>query len=188
MKIVKRKIETFAHTYPASVAIVLVKGREKLNAMAAAWHSPISFKPPLYGVSIAPKRFTHSLILENRDFSLNFFTQEHTALIHKLGHASGSNVDKFERFKIETESSINIKSPIIKTAYASYECKLHDHKTLGDHTFFVGEVVAIHYDEVAFSKSELIRFDVIKPAMYIGDDNYITTDHQSLVSTKDTEI
>lgn len=184
MKIVKERLDTFAHSYPASVAIVVVQGKEKVNAMAAAWHTPISFKPALYGVSIAPKRFTHNIILETKDFSLNFFSHEQISLIHKLGHTSGSKTDKFIKFNIETEPAARIKSPIIKSAFAAYECRLHDYRTYGDHTIFVGEIVAVHYEESAFQNGELIRYEKIRPALYIGDDNYITIDARTAISTK----
>lgn len=188
MKTVRERLESFCHSYPATVAIVLVKHGEKLNAMAAAWHMPVSFKPPLYAVSISPKRFTHDMIVKTKEFSVNFLTVTDAGLIHRLGHTSGGTLDKFKKYGIKTEPSTRIESPIMKQAFAAYECRLFESRPAGDHTVFIGEIVAIHSEDENFTTNGLIRLDRTEPAMYIGDDNYVTADPESLVSTKDTKI
>jgi len=186
MKTIREKLESFCHSYPATVAIVVVRNGGKLNAMAAAWHMPVSFKPPLYAVSISPKRYTHNLIVESKEFSLNFLSQEHVALIHRLGHVSGAKIDKFEKFSIKVEKPVKTKCPVLKDAFAAYECRLVDHKSSGDHTVFIGEIVAIHSEDENFAIDGLVRLDRTKPAMYLGDDHYVTADEKSAVSTKGT--
>ena len=62
----------FYHHYPRVAAIVTVHARDKDNAMTVAWHCSLSMSPPLYGVSISPKRFTLELILEAKEFGVNF--------------------------------------------------------------------------------------------------------------------
>ncbi len=128
------------------------------------------------------------MIVETKEFSLNFLTQENAALIHKLGHTSGAEVDKFKKFDLKTEKPLKIKSPILKGAFAAYECKLFDFRSCGDHTIFIGEVVAIHTGKKDFISNGLIRLDRTKPALYIGDDHYVTTDHKSIISTKHIEV
>ena len=45
----------------------------KTNPITAAWHTPISEKKPaLYGVSIAPSRYSYKLIKESKEFAINF--------------------------------------------------------------------------------------------------------------------
>jgi len=39
--------------------------------------------------------------------------------------------------------------PVLKDAYAAYECKLVDSKPYGDHLWIVGEIVAVHFLEEA---------------------------------------
>lgn len=187
MKTIREKLESFCHSYPATVAIVCVKQGDTLNAMAAAWHMPVSFKPPLYAVSISPKRFTHAMIVKTKEFSINFLTHADVELIHRLGHTSGATVDKFKKYGIKTEKPARIKSPVMKKAFAAYECRLFAFKSAGDHTIFIGEIVTIHSEDENFTIDGLIRLDRTKPAMYIGDDHYVTADSESLVSTKDTK-
>lgn len=162
----------FTHYYPKLATIVTVKAKGRENALAVAWHCPLSFEPPLYGVAISPKRFSYELILEAQEFAVNFLSIERARLIAAVGRTSGREFNKFERFQIATEKPLKIGAPILKDAYAAYECKLVEHHTYGDHEWFVGEVVATHYLREAFDEHEVLDLEKIKPAFYIGHDLY----------------
>jgi len=71
LKIVTKNVTKCSHHYPKTAAIVTASAQGKDNAMTAAWHSPISLQPPLYGVSISPNRFTHHLIAKSEEFGIN---------------------------------------------------------------------------------------------------------------------
>jgi len=64
----KRKRENkpvnFYQFYPTLAAVVAVRSGNKTNAMAVAWHVGLSFDPPLFGILVALKRYTHDLINE----------------------------------------------------------------------------------------------------------------------------
>jgi len=172
-KLVREGGGEFCHFYPQLATVVTVQAGGRRNAMAVAWGSPISFAPPIYGVSISPKRYTHGLILEAGEFAVNFLPIEARKLVAAVGRTSGREFDKFERFKIEVEEPLKLRSPILKAAYAAYECRLLEHRTYGDHDWFVGEVVAYHYEEGAFTAEELIDLDRVTPALYLGSDLYL---------------
>jgi len=152
--------------------------------MTVAWHSSISFKPPLYGIAIASKRFTYQLITESREFGINFIPAGKASLAASIGGTSGQQMDKFERFNIEKERSLKTTAPILKDAYAAYECKLVDSKLYGDHIWVVGEIVAVHFLEEAFTPAEVLDLDKIKPLLYIGSDFYASTDKNSVSFVK----
>lgn len=162
----------FLQHYPKLATVVTVKTKERENALAVAWHGALSFDPPLYGVAISPKRFSYGLILEAKEFAINFLPIESVKLIAAVGRTSGRELDKFERFQIATEKPLKISAPILKDAYAAYECKLVEHHTYGDHEWFVGEVVAAHYLQEALDEHEVLNLEKIKPAFYIGNDLY----------------
>lgn len=163
----------FYYHYPASVPVVTVEAGGIANAMAAAWHAPVSFSPPLYGVSISPKRFTYELITEAREFALNFLPQERAEIIAAVGGSSGRTVEKFEHFGIAWEESAKIKAPLLQEAYAAYECRLVSNHTFGDHEWFVGEVVAVHYLEEAFDERGVLNLDCVQPPLYLGAELYL---------------
>jgi len=170
----------FYQHYPAVAAVVTARVGEKANAMAAAWHSSLSRKPPLYGVAISPKRFTHDLILEAGEFGVNFLPLDRAEIIAAVGGSTGSEVDKFQAFKIAEEKSGLTSAPILADAYAAYECKLVSHHSFGDHTWFVGEIVMVHLVEGALTDEGMLDLSSVKPAMYLGADRYVTALPESL--------
>ncbi len=163
----------FSRHYPANVAIVTTRTEKEQDAMAAAWHSTISFSPPLYGVSIASKRHTYDLLLEGKKFALNFIPKEKAMISAQTGGVSGREGDKFERFGLALEEESGLDLPILKDAYAAYECKLHSHHTFGDHEWFVGEVLFTHFDEEFFDERQMIRLEKVSPTLYLGFDHYL---------------
>lgn len=170
----------FYHFYPKLATVVTVRAGEKRNALAIAWGCPVSREPPIYGVSISPKRYSHGLILEAGEFAVNFLPLEARELIAAVGRTSGWELDKFERFEIEVEQPLKLSAPIIGQAYAAYECKLLEHRTWGDHDWFVGRIVAVHQEEEAFSSEGMVEFDRVSPALYLGSDFYLEMERRAI--------
>jgi len=175
MKIEKDIKKTgFYHYYPVVPTVVVVKEGEKLDALACAWHIALSFEPPLFGVAISPKRYSYKLIRESNEFTANFLTFDNVGIIAAVGRTSGKEVDKFSTYDIKTAPSVEIGTPVLKDAFAAYECKVVRQIKTGDHTLFVGEILAIHYQRKYFRKNnntpDLKHFT---PALYLGSDHYI---------------
>jgi flavin reductase (DIM6/NTAB) family NADH-FMN oxidoreductase RutF len=183
-KIVTEAIGKFSHHYPKVAAIVTASARGRDDAMTAAWHSSISLRPPLYGVAVTSKRFTYQLITESQEFGINFIPSEKAFFAAGIGGTSGQQMDKFERFNIKKEKPLKTTVPILKDAYAAYECKLVDSKPYGDHIWIVGEIVAVHFLEEAFTPAEVLDLDKMKPLLYLGSDFYASTDKNSVSFVK----
>lgn len=183
-KIVTEDIGKFSQHYPKVAVIVTASARGRDDAMTAAWHSSISLKPPLYGVAIAPKRFTYQLITESLEFGINFIPSEKAFLAAAIGSTSGQQMDKFERFNMQKEKPLKTTAPILKDSYAAYECKLVDSKLYGDHIWIVGEIVAVHFLEEAFTPAEVLDLNKINPLLYLGSDFYASTDKNSVSFVK----
>ena len=180
LKVSTESVGSFFQHFPKVATIVTVNAGGKKNAMAVAWHSSISLKPPLYGVSIVPKRFTYQLVLESGEFGINFMPFETAELVASVGGCSGGKIDKFERFHIAEESPLKTGVPVLKDAYAAYECKLMDYKAYGDHNWVVGEVVAVHFDDDVFTARGVLDLNQLSPALYLGAELYTTTSKESV--------
>jgi flavin reductase (DIM6/NTAB) family NADH-FMN oxidoreductase RutF len=147
----------------------------------------VAVSPPLYGVSVAPKRFTYRLITESKEFGVNFLPFKLAKLAAAMGGCSGNEVDKFQRFNIAKEKSVKTAVPILKDAYAAFECQLVDDRDYGDHRFLVGKVVAVHWLEEVFTPEEQPDMSKVNPILYIGRDIYLTT-AKDTVTMLDREV
>lgn len=180
MKKISEQFKKFQCFYPYTVAIVGAQSENLLNYMACAWHTALSFNPPLFGVLISRQRFTHKVISEAREFTANFISVEKAKLSAQLGRRSGYDMDKIKEFQVKLSPAKLINSPIIEEAYVSFECKIADIRAYGDHDLFVGEVLAIHEEEKAFSEEGVLNPGQVRPLLYLGSDFYITINPDSL--------
>jgi len=174
MKKITTQIKKFQYFYPYTVAIVGAEAGGRINYMACAWHSALSFDPPLFGVLIAKKRFTHQIISQAREFTANFISYEKVKLSAQMGRKSGHDIDKVKEFQVQLAPAKIITSPIIAEAYVCFECRVIDVRTYGDHDLFVGEVVAVHEEEGSFNAEGVLNSGKIQPLLYLGSDFYIT--------------
>jgi len=181
-KIISEGVGAFAQHFPAVATIVTAQAKGKENAMAVAWHAPVSLKPPLYGVSISPKRFTYQLIVDSKEFGINFLPFEAAELVASVGGSKGSEIDKFQRFNIAKNKPVRTAVPILEAAYAAYECRLVDDRGYGDHRWLVGEIVAVHWLKEVFTPDEVIDWDKVSPILYLGNELYITTSKDTVKS------
>lgn len=174
MKIEKDISKTgFYQYYPVIPAVIVVKSGDALDALACAWYSALSFDPPLFAISIAPRRYSYQMLKKSGEFTANFMEFDHAGTIAALGRTSGREVDKFAAYRIKTLPSTEIETPVLKDAYAAYECRIVKRHRTGDHDLFIGEVLAVHYKEKAFDKkNKLPNLSKLTPALYLGADHY----------------
>jgi flavin reductase (DIM6/NTAB) family NADH-FMN oxidoreductase RutF len=179
-KIVVEDIGRFNHQYPRTTAIVTARYEGQSNAMAVAWHTAISFKPPVYGIAVASIWTTYKLITGSKEFGVNFVPFEAAEKIAAVGGSGGRYIDKFERFDLAREKPAKTSVPILEAAYATYECRLMDDRPYGDHNMLVGEIVAVHMLEEAFTEEKVLDLSRVSPALFMGIDYYLSTDRNSL--------
>lgn len=137
------------NVYPNQAVLISTRGNAQLlgkkvskdNIMTAAWHCPLSFDPPLYGVSIGKARFTHKLIQDSKVFAVNFMPHERKEEVLYCGKASGAEADKFEKACLTKEECETIDCCKVAEAAAQLECEVIDSSETGDHTFFVGKIL-----------------------------------------------
>ncbi len=132
------------YLYPVRTYLI-VSGVEKPNVMAADWVVPLSFQPPLIGVSVGHTRYTHNLIKEHKEYVVAVPTIEMLKEIWVAGTQSGP--EKIKNMRITFVKSKKVKVPSIKECQANLECKVVKEVDVGDHTLFIGEVVDVSYGD-----------------------------------------
>jgi len=120
------------------VTVVTAKSGDKINGMTVAWIMQAAYSPSYVVVSIAPQRYTYTLIKESKAFGVNILADNQKKIGKLFGFASGKNVDKFKNIKYHTSRS---GLPVLEDIYAYIECRLISIANAGDHDLFVGEAV-----------------------------------------------
>lgn len=159
--------------HPRHVVLVSCADKAgKANIVTLAWSMPTSHKPPLVVLSVSPKRHSHRLIEETGEFVVNVPTMEIAKETMFCGRISGRECDKFKDAPLTALPAKKVQAPIIKECVAHLECRLIQKVTTGDHTLFVGEVLAAYVNEGMFDE----KFDVrkTKPIYHLGEDDFVT--------------
>jgi flavin reductase (DIM6/NTAB) family NADH-FMN oxidoreductase RutF len=149
---------------------ILITSRvvEKINVMTAAWQMPVSFKPMLVAVAIGHERFSHILISESREFVINIPHHEMIKEVFCCGTQSGRNVDKFKVCKLTPIKARKVNAPLIKECLGNIECRLYSTHEAGDHTIFVGEVLAASAKEGIFDVYLRVDLEQAKTLHHLG--------------------
>jgi len=156
--------------------ITSVDGDGRPNVMPAAWNSPFSHTPPLYGVGISPKRYSHESVSQLGEFVVNFVSFDYVRDMDSCGRVSGRDVLKFEQSRFTPVKALLVKPPLIAESYASLECRTIDQRLYGDHTWFVGKIAAVTYDSEAFEEVGTPKIRELRPVLYLGKNTYVTVD------------
>jgi len=154
------------------VVLVTTSWHAKANVMPVAYAVPLSFKPPLVGIAVHPSRHTHDMIRFSEEFAINVPGRSLIHHVQYLGSVSGQELDKFELTKLPTFKARKVGAPLIEGCIGYIECGVEDAVRIGDHTLFVGRVVAASADDEAFDETWLLADDDYKPLHYLGLSRY----------------
>lgn len=106
-------------------AFLTVKAGEALNTMTIGWATiGFAWRKPIMMVMVRNSRHTFSLIEKAVDFTVSVPTGDMKKEIAFCGTKSGRDVDKFKECMLETESSRQVVSPIIKIPGIHFECHI----------------------------------------------------------------
>jgi len=135
------------HSFPAFPVVLAAVGREERNIITLAMVHVFSFRPTIVGVGIAPPRRSHELFHTHPDFSINIPERRLVEEVLYCGSRSGRQVNKFLETGLRSEKGKRIDSPILLDCPVIMECRKLDYMDVGDHTWFLGEVVCAHRDD-----------------------------------------
>jgi flavin reductase (DIM6/NTAB) family NADH-FMN oxidoreductase RutF len=157
---------------PGPVVLVTAKYKGTVNVMTAAWTTPISGDPPLVGVAINHGSFTHDLIAKSEQFALNVPGRGLAEKVKLCGTLSGRDVDKFEEASLMPLTAREVEAPLVEECLGHLECAVVEAHSLGDHTLFVGQVVAAWAEEGAFEETWLLGDEEARPLHHLGGTYY----------------
>jgi flavin reductase (DIM6/NTAB) family NADH-FMN oxidoreductase RutF len=172
----KKKIKLHSATStvfaPQLVGLVTTVDRaNKPNVATFAWVMSTSHKPELIAVSVAKTRYTHECLMMTKEFVINLPTKELLKAVWTVGTLSGRNVDKFHVSGLTPTLSEVVAPPRIAECPTHVECRTVDTVETGDHTIFVGKVVAKSGDADAMSDG--ILSERVEPLFHLGGTRFV---------------
>ena len=127
------------------------------DVMPAGWAMVASHDPPLFAIAVGHSRYTHQLILSQKEFVVAFPGPGLEDAIEYTGSCSGKDVsDKVDRSGLSLLAAQQVRPPLLAGCGVNLECRLEGSLEAGDHTLFLGRVVTAHVDEDVASR--LVNF------------------------------
>jgi len=133
---------------PYGLYVVGSRAGERRNAMTLNWATQVSFEPKLVGVGIEKPALTHELVAEGRAFTLNTIDRDDKAIVRKFTKPVEVDLDAGTLNGFAFREGVT-GAPILVQAVAWIDCEVRQAVDVGNHTFFIGEVV-----DAGFQKAE----------------------------------
>ena len=95
------------------------------NVMTIGWGQiGIIWRKPIFTVLVRPSRYTHNLIEESGEFTVNIVPPSLKEVAQYCGTTSGRDHDKFKEKGLTAIPSSRVKAPIIREGILHYECQI----------------------------------------------------------------
>ena len=143
----RRSLRDMMGRFATGVTVVAARHGPLLAGMTANAVSSISVDPPIMMASIARKAETQAAIIGSHAFAISVLSRDQRAVADCF--AQPTTADKLKRFCDAEWHEAETGSPILEGALAYFDCRLTARHDGGDHTVFLGEIVAAGFREDA---------------------------------------
>ncbi|MBB5159669.1 flavin reductase family protein [Saccharopolyspora phatthalungensis] len=136
-------LRAVAGTFATGITIITCTTEHRPQGCAANAVLSVSLDPPLMLVSLAESSRTRAAIESSGTFAINVLPDnpEGTALCAEFASRSD---DKFAQ---AAHHPGTLGAPVLRDALGWFECAVHSAFPAGDHTLFVGRVIAAGHAE-----------------------------------------
>ena len=122
-------------TYGIYVLTTAFEG--KVNGMIASWVSQVSYDPPLIMAAVHPNRYSHQLITQSQCFALHVLAKDRKDFLKRF-----KGPDALAKFSDIKWRKGQTGSPVLADCVAWFECEVVTSLDPGNHTVFIGKVMA----------------------------------------------
>jgi len=142
MKISSPVEQAYRFLTPGCTVLVTSAWEGDTDILTVSWQTPVSKDPPLLLIAVAKSHHSHRLIDRGGAFVINVPTEDLLDEVMFCGTRSGREVNKFEATRLTPEPGETVTVPRIRECVAYVECRLEGAYSAGDHSLFVGRVLA----------------------------------------------
>jgi len=126
-------------SFATGVTVITTQVRGEIRGMTANAFMSGSLDPPLCVISVGTKARMHAFLMEAGHFGVNILARGQEALI---GHFAGRPVEG-----IDPEYEYAGATPLFTHANATIAAEVMAQHPCGDHSLFIGRIVALRHDE-----------------------------------------
>ena len=137
--------KAFMFLEPGPVILVTTTSGEKNNIMTISWHMVMDFTPQ-FALLTGAWNFSYEALVKNKECVLAVPTVDISKKVVEIGACSGSDTDKFKKFKLTPLKAKSVKAPLIKECLANIECRVTDY--IEKHNIFILDAVYAWIDPV----------------------------------------
>jgi flavin reductase (DIM6/NTAB) family NADH-FMN oxidoreductase RutF len=130
-----------------ALAVSFDEANSRCDIIALGWKMRTSLKPPMAAISVGQTRYSHELILREKEFVLAFPGEDIAREVLRCGTASGREIDKFADTGLTPLDAKHVKPSLIAECPVNYECRVEGVLETGDHTVFSGEILSSYLSE-----------------------------------------
>ena len=130
-----------------AVMVSVADKNNNYNIITVAWCGNACTNPPILYISVRPERYSYNMIKETGDFVVNLVNKDLTFACDYCGVKSGKDHDKFKELNLMPIESKFVKSPTIKEAPVSLECKVKEIIPLGSHHMILADILGVTVDK-----------------------------------------
>lgn len=150
--------------YPVPVVLVTAGEAETADIITIAWTGTVNSVPPMVSIAVRGSRHSYGLLCSTREFVVNVPRAAQVETVDLSGTESGRDVCKLQDYGLTPLPASHVAPPLIAECPVNLECVVRHQLHLGSHELFLGEVVAVHYDETVLDSNgdlDPSRLDVL---------------------------
>ena len=141
------KAFTLIEPGPAVLVTTTDGGRD--NVMTISWTMVLDFTP-MFAITTGEWNFSYAALRKSRECVIAIPTVDLLDRVVGIGTCSGTDTDKFAKFRLTAVPAKVVKAPLIKECLANIECKVVD--IVARHNIVVLEGVEAHIDSARKEK------------------------------------
>jgi len=150
----KKMLISKAFTLMESGPVVLITTNDgkKNNIMTISWTMVVDFSP-VFAITTGSWNYSFAALQKTKECVISIPTVNMLDRVVGVGTCSGSDTDKFKKFRLTPVKGKHVKAPLIKECLANIECKVVN--IVGKHNIIVLEGVAAYFDNSRKEKRTL---------------------------------
>jgi flavin reductase len=130
------ELRAVMRSFPSGICVVTIESERHRTGLTVGSLVPLSLEPPLVGFALGHQAQLHELLRDAGEFGVSLLRGDQEAIAQHFAR-SVPPIALWTGIDIREDES----PPLLRDALGWLRCRVRAEHAVGDHTFFVGEVV-----------------------------------------------